>query len=62
MKHGDFVYYRDLTPFFRGDSMRGVAVYVLKVIYEGTIAQETLQENLTKMMYNITKGLGDNNS
>ena len=42
--------------------MRGVAVYVLKVIYEGTIAQETLQENLTKMMYNITKGLGDNNS
>lgn len=42
MKHGDYTYYRNFEPFFRGDNVRQVAVDVLKVAYEGTVAEKAL--------------------
>ena len=62
MKHGDFTYYRNLEPFFRGEPIREIAVPVLKIAYEGTIANEALQDYLTKMLFNVSKGLASHNA
>lgn len=61
MRHGDFTYYRNFEHFFRGDAVREVAIPILKVAYEGTTSEPALQENLTKMMFNLTKSLGPAN-
>lgn len=61
MRHGDFIYFRNLVYFFRGDALKSNAVDVFRLIYEGTIRENTIQESLTKMLYNIAKGLGQLN-
>lgn len=58
LKHGDFNMYRNMEAYFKGDRLKSIAVDVLKVAYAGTTQEPVLQESLTKMMYNLTKGLG----
>lgn len=50
--------YRNMESYFKGDRLKSIAVDVLKVAYAGTTQEPVLQESLTKMMYNLTKGLG----
>jgi hypothetical protein len=61
MKHGDFDYYRNLVPFFNPEITKTVAVDVLRVIYEGTTAEQFLNESLTKMFWNVTRALKEIN-
>lgn len=61
MRHGDFLHFRNLTYYFRGEVLQSSAVNVLKVAYEGTTREEALQESLTKMLYNMTRGLANLN-
>lgn len=57
IKHGDFDTYRNLVPYFNSDNLRPIAVDILRVIYEGTTGEDFLQDGLTKMFLNISKGL-----
>jgi hypothetical protein len=57
IKHGDFDTYRNLVPFFTPDNLRPIAVDIFRVIYEGTTEEAFLQDGLTKMFLNLTKGL-----
>lgn len=61
MRHGDFLHFRNLTYYFRGEVLKSSAVNILKVAYEGTMREEALQESLTKMLYNVTRGLANLN-
>lgn len=38
IKHGDFEHFRYMNLYFTPDNLRPVAVDVLRVIYEGTVA------------------------
>lgn len=42
MRHGDFVYFRNLVYYFRGEPLKGNAIDILKLIYEGTIRVKDL--------------------
>lgn len=57
IKHGDFDTYRNLVPFFNPENLRPVAIDILRVIYDGTTEEAFLQEGLTKMFLNLSKGL-----
>ena len=61
IKHGDFEMYKNLTPYFNPQNLRPVAVDIFRVIYEGTVDENHLQDGLTKMLFNISKGLQDAN-
>lgn len=36
LKHGDFVYYRDIIQYFKEEKLKPVAADIFKLIYEGT--------------------------
>lgn len=36
MKHGDFIYFKNMVYFFRGEKLKPCSVDILKLIYEGT--------------------------
>jgi hypothetical protein len=58
MKHGDFVHYKNIIPFFNPDNIQPLATDIFKVIYNGTMRQEMLDESVTKMFFNVVKCLG----
>lgn len=57
MRHGDFESYKNLTFYFNSQNLKPIAFDLLKLIYEGTRAEKSLQDGLTKMFYNLSKTL-----
>lgn len=52
--------YKDIKFYFDADKLQPITIDILKIIYENEQLEQTkkLNENVTKILYNLTKCLG----
>lgn len=59
IRHGDFMYFRNLKYHFNQDNIIPLATDILQTIYRNDQSSTMLNENLTRMLYNLTKLLAE---
>lgn len=61
VKHGDFVMYKNIVPFFNSENISSVAPSVFQLIYSHDKSNSDLSESLTKVFFVLIRTLGAQN-
>lgn len=59
VKHGDYQYFRNMVPYFKSENVKSVATDILNMIYNNDATFNTLNENLTKILYTLSRTLSE---
>jgi hypothetical protein len=60
VRHGDFQQFKNLKYYFNSENTHNIATDVLQMIYMNDKSFNILNENLTKMLYTLSKILAEN--